>query len=132
VADVENSLRAALIADATVNGLVAGRVFEPVAPPGAAVPYVTYERISSQRPQAMGAAPGNVRARFQFQWVGASPALARALAKAGQSVLSRRREPAGTPVIEDIFLDAESQDTGTAPKSKRFIVETDYLVFYRE
>jgi hypothetical protein len=63
--------------------------------------------------------------------VGSTPTKARALGKAVRDVLNRHQAPSGTPVIDDIFLDGESQEGGEMDE-KRFTVVHDYLVFYTE
>jgi hypothetical protein len=131
MAEVEDALFTAVTGDATVTALIGVKMFPHAAPPGTTLPYIAYERISSVRPQAMQTEPGNVRARFEFRMVDSTPIKARALGKAVRDVLNRHQAPAGTPVIDDIFLDAESAEGGEMDE-KRFQVVHDYLVFYTE
>ena len=132
MADVENALVALLVADSTVTALIVERLYPFAAPTGAAVPYGVYSMTNAPRAKTFGTTPpGNVHARYEFEWVDSTPAKARALAKAAREVLNQHRAPAGTPIIDGVLLDAEWDDPGNV-KDARFSRLQQYTVHHRE
>ena len=64
---IETSLRAALIADAVVNGLISGRVYPTgSAPKGVVYPFITYSRGGSDTSYYQGGREGTVQANFNM------------------------------------------------------------------
>ena len=131
MADVEDLLWTQLTDDSAVTALIVKRLYDSTAPPNATVPYGVHQRISTIRPQAFGSSPGNVHARIEYTWVDTTPKKARALAAAARLAIHRWSDSSGSPVIEDIFLDNETEPEVRA-QDKRFELIQDYLVFYRE
>lgn len=132
MADVEDALVAVLVADATVLALIVERLFPYAAPTGATVPYGVYELVSAPRERTFGTTPpGNVHARYEFEWVDNTPIKVRALAKAALDVLHQYQAPSGTPVIDGVYLTNEWDDPGNV-KDKRFSRFQEYMVHYRE
>ncbi len=132
MADVEDALVALLVADATVLALIVERLYPFAAPTGAALPYGVYRLISAPRARTFGSTPpGNVHARYEFEWVDDTPIKARALAKAAREVLNQYRAPSGSPIIDGVLLDAEWEDPGNV-KDARFSRLQEYTVHHRE
>ena len=131
MADVEDSLWTQLTDDSAVTAIIVKRLYDGTAPAKVKVPYGVHRRISTVRPQAFGSSPGNVHARIEYTWIETTPKKARTLAAAARGAIHRFSAPSGTPVIEDVFLDNESEPEVRA-QDRRFELIQDYLVFYRE
>lgn len=63
---VETELRARLIADATVNGLVGTRIYPEVLPQNPTLPAITYQDISMTSVQNLAGAAGMLMRRVQI------------------------------------------------------------------
>ncbi len=123
---------AVLVADATVLALVVERLYPYAAPTGAALPYGVYTLTSGNRARTFGTTPpGNVSARYEFEWVDNTPIKARALADAAKDVLNQYQAPSGTPVIDGVYLVNEWDEPGNV-KDKRFTRMQEYMVHHRE
>jgi len=79
---VEAELRARLVANGAVNGLVGTRIYPLMAPQNPTKPYVTFQRISGPRLQALGGAAGFGMARIQYDSWADTYTTAQALAAA--------------------------------------------------
>lgn len=132
MADVEDALVTLLNADGTVDALISDRLYPFAAPSGAALPYGVYEMTSAPRERTFGTTPpGNVHARYEFQWVAETPIKMRALATAAAAALNQHQAAAGTPIIDGVFLTNEWDEPGDV-KDKRFIRVQEYTVHHRE
>lgn len=97
---------------AGLTALIGTRIYPNIAPQNATWPFVTYRRVTSTRPAAMGSDSGVVRARFQFDTfaedddskVGFDDASA--VRDQLRAALKRWRD-AGPPVVQDTFLVSE-------------------------
>lgn len=68
---LETELRARLVADGTVAGLVGTRIYALILPQDPTLPAVTYQRISGPRLQSLDGAAGRGMARIQIDsWAG--------------------------------------------------------------
>lgn len=119
-----------------LTALIGTRVYPNIAPQNAARPFVTYRRVTSDRPAAMGSDSGVVRARFQFDTFAEDDETevgfddAAAIRAQIRAALKRWRDPVGPPVVQDTFLVSEidlyEDDT------RLHHLADDYEVNYRE
>jgi len=97
-----------------LTALVGQRIYPNQGPDKPTLPYVTYRRVSSERPSAMGVDVGIVRARFQFDaWADTFDG-ASAVREQIRAALQRWRSATGTVVQDTYFLtdmDLYEEDT---------------------
>lgn len=128
---IDERLFTRITAQAGFSSLAATRYYTAERPATAIKPFAVGRVISAVRPQAMGSAPGNVRARVQITSFGDRPAQARALGEAVRLALHRWRDSSDTVVIEDVFLENELGPS-FMDDSGLYEFMQDYIVFYRE
>lgn len=120
---VEETIQARLAAQISATTT---RIYRGHAAQNAALPYVAWYRITTDRESAMGSDPGNVHATFQFSSFASTAALAKACSDAVRTALQRHR----SSPIEDIFVVDETElyerDTN------KFGHALTMLVHYRE
>lgn len=120
---VETELQDRLIAEVTAT---TPRIYRNHAAQNAALPYVVWYRITSERDSAFGSDPGNVHALYQFSSFGATAAEARTTSEAVRIALQRYR----FAPIEDVFIVDETElferDTN------KYGHAIDAMVHYRE
>lgn len=128
MASIEAALIAALIADAGVSAKVGSRVFIHGGRQGAAYPYITLQRISTQGAAHLDGASNLDWPMFQIDaWSSASALEALEAAEAVRLAIDHV-EFAGPPAFEATFQDQR----GPAPdeETRNFRVSQDYLVFH--
>lgn len=134
MAVIEELLRARLIADATVGGLVGQRVYPVVAPAKATLPAITYQRISGMRVQSHDGPTGLARPRFQFACMAKTYSGAKTLANAVRRCLDGY---GGTTdgvrafvILLQMEMDVYSYEDDEAASS--FTVLVDFVVWHSE
>jgi hypothetical protein len=133
---VEKELQDRLVANGTVNGLIGTRIYPLKAPQNPTKPYVTFQRISGSRLQALGGAAGFGMARIQYDsWAityNGAQALAAAIRNSFNGFigkLSDGNSPASlrTVVVRlDNERDLFEEDTGL------YRVTQDFLISHSE
>ena len=101
----EQGLRAALLADAAVSGLVAKRVYPHVLPQKPRLPAMTYSRVAAPRDVTTSGPDGTVRVRVQLDCWAQTYAEAWGLANAVRKALQGLRDDA----LLGVFMDAERE-----------------------
>lgn len=110
---IEAELRDRLTGDATVGGLVGSRVFYGRLAQNAAMPAVTFIRITTGRESAMGV-DGLASPSFQVDCWADDMDGVQALRDAVRARLQRWRDAASDPVVQDCFIEDEA-DMGLDP-----------------
>jgi hypothetical protein len=106
----EAVLRSALIANATVAGLVSNRVYPVVAPASAALPFVTWRRVAIRRQQTLGGPMGMPVTSVEYSIYGATYEQAREVADAMRSVLDGYGGTLNNTEVKQTSLEQESDD----------------------
>jgi hypothetical protein len=106
----EAVLRSALIANATVAGLVGSRVYPVVAPASAALPFVTWRRVAIRRQQTLGGPMGMPVTSVEYSIYGATYEQAREVADAMRSVLDGYGGTSNNTEVKQTSLEQESDD----------------------
>lgn len=134
MAVIEELLRAQLVADGTVGGLVGQRVYPMVAPPNGTLPAIVYQKISGVRVQSHDGPTGLARPRFQFACMAATYTAAKGLANAVRACLdgySGTTDGVRTFVaLLQMEMDVYSYETDEAANS--FTVLVDFVVWHSE
>lgn len=127
MASIEAALVAALMADAGVVALAAGRVAIAGGTQGTAYPYVTVQRISTPGTPTLIAASTLDYPRFQVDCWGADALSALNLGEAVRSALDHVTI-AGDPEFTATFQD----QSGPAPdeETRKFRVSQDYFLWH--
>ena len=127
---VESDLKARLVADATVNGLIAGRCYPGVLPQSPSYPALTFFRVSATRLYNFRGTASRVTARFQIDCWAATHIQARALADAVRASLHAIVGTMGSTSIGYVRLDNELDVYEDAVKEFRVIL--DFIIDYVE
>lgn len=106
----EAVLRSALIANATVAGLLGSRVYPVVAPASAALPFVTWRRVAIRRQQTLGGPMGMPVTSVEYSIYGATYEQAREVADAMRSVLDGYGGTLNNTEVRQTSLEQESDD----------------------
>lgn len=103
---IESVLYTRLTTHAGLSALTALRVYPNVLPQNVSYPAISFRRVSSERPSAMGSDIGLVRARFQFDvWAESYDLAPGARTSAEQVRLALQRwSDAGPPVVQEVFF----------------------------
>ena len=135
MSDILATMRAVLVADATVSGLVGTRLHALALPERSALPAITYYVVDTIPNETLTGIAGISRARIQVDSFADTIGGAVALADAVRLALQMKNHFInGTQYINDISLASgeahrfERPDLGTA--IRRFIVSMDFLVNY--
>ena len=106
----EAVLRSALIANATVTGLVGSRIYPVLAPASASLPFVTWLRSGIEREQTLGNPMGVPRVTVEFSIFGTTYNQARELADAMRLVLDGYGGTADNTQVRQTALENEVDD----------------------
>ena len=106
----EAVLRSALIANATVSGLVGSRIYPVLAPASASLPFVTWRRSGIEREQTLGNPMGVPRVTVEFSIFGTTYNQARELADAMRLVLDGYGGTADNTQVRQTALENEVDD----------------------
>ena len=128
MASIEEALHAKLVGTVGISGLIAARCYPLKLPQGVTYPAASYTLIAAPRHPLMGADAGVVDALFQVSAWGTTYATAKALAVQIRTALSRWRGTASGIVVQDSFLQNESD--GWEEDGQVFHVPTDVRIHY--
>lgn len=141
---IEKAINALLRADATVNGLVGGRISPAGAPQGTAYPYLIYQRISTERVRSTEGPSQLAAARIQVTVYdgrdGAEVALSvAAIAEAVRQALDGfPHDPPQTVagvIVREISLEDERDQPAPPRRGRRKYVagrSLDFLCWWQE
>lgn len=131
----EAVLRSALIANATVAGLMGDRVYPVVAPASAALPFVTWRRVAIRRQQTLGAPMGMPVTSVEYSIYGGTYEQAREVADAMRLVLDGYGGTVNNTEVKQTSLEQESDDFVTlagAELPPAYQITQQYDVFWIE
>jgi len=129
MAFVEDALRAEMIADATLNGLVSGRIYPQKAPEEATHPYIVYMRVSTPQNDTHGRTNSVMEPRFQLIIFGLTRASVKAVKEAVFDVLNDWGPETEQGVnILDGYQVNESDTPGYDPASGTYGTTVEYIV----
>lgn len=128
---IESALRAALLEDSTVAGLVGARIYPLVLPQNPTLPAIVYQRISAPPdPLSLDGPGGRLRTRVQLGLWASTWSGSRTLAAAVREVLHGW---SGIGDGQDVMLIAEANETDDyEPETKLYRVVADYYVHTKE
>lgn len=129
---IEPALFTRLSTFAGLTALVSTRVYPGVAPQNAALPFVTYRRVSAVRPWGMGSDAGIVMARVQLDTFALSYAAARSVAEQVRGALQRWRDEAAAVPVLDCTIEGETDLYEPDATPPLFHAVTDVMLTYRE
>lgn len=131
----EAVLRSALVANATVAGLIGTRIYPVLAPATASLPFVTWRRVAIRRQQTLGGPAGMPVTSVEYSIFGTTYEQARAVADAMRSVLDGYGGTANNTEVKQTSLEQESDDfvtLGGAELPPAFQITQQYDVFWQE
>jgi hypothetical protein len=131
----EAVLRAALVANSTVAGLIGSRVYPLVAPAAASMPFVTWRRMGIQRTQTLGSPLGTPKLTLEFSIYGSTYDQAREVADAMRLVLDGYGGTANNTEVKQASLENESDDfvsLGGAELPPAYQITQVYDVLWQE
>jgi hypothetical protein len=127
--DVRIPLRALLLADPTVNGLVGGtRIFPVQAQQGVLEPHIVYFRVSEGEDYHLQGPSGLNQTRFQFDSWAQTPDQADNLSRAAHDVLDNYRGPVGD-ILQQITVALARENYDSV--AKLFRSGRDYQIWFR-
>lgn len=136
---VHSQIVAAITGDNTLSGYVSARVYPILAPDGALMPYITYER-SREPDNDSGGSTGTESLRLMVDVRAESYDTAVAIAEAIYDLLDgwKTPDPEGQeepaiPIISSVHLTGETESTdGPTAGGNGFVyvVSQDYLIWY--
>lgn len=106
----EAVLRAAMVADATLNSEIGTRIYPVIAPASATLPFVTWRRAGIQRSQTLGLPLGVPRLSVEFSIYAATYETAREVADRMRVVLDGYGGTVDNVTIRQVSLEQESDD----------------------
>lgn len=128
---LEQGLKSALTADATVNGLVSGRIYPEIMPFDVTYPAISYQRISTVRYQTLEAVDGFTQVRIQVDCWDSSYSGVKALASAVKGAIDGVRT-LGSQKVHHCFMDSMidlSQFDGDREDRR---ISMDFMVYLDE
>lgn len=136
---MERAVRSVLVDDATVSGLVGSRIYPTVAPATAGLPYVVYQRISTNRVRDQGGVSDLAQPRIQVSCWADSYSGTKTLADAVRAAIDGYRGTAG-PVgsqtaIRRITCENETDAADLYPEgsdNRVFGTIFDFMVWHAE
>lgn len=132
---VEKGIYAILAADVDVSTAVGTRIYPMVAPQKAALPYITFQRISANHIDCTIGSCGLAEARIQVDCVATGYLAARTLAEHVRDAMQGFTGVAGTIGIDIIRLldDRDGlQEEIEGSEKVRFVVSSDFAVWFAE
>jgi hypothetical protein len=127
---IEAAIWTTLHGHSGLHALTGDRIYPGIAPEGAAVPYVTYRRVSGPREHAMGHDPGLASPRFQVDAWDDDYDGARAVADEVIDALQDWSGTVGTVVVNRSILEGD-QDNYDA-ETERWQIAVDFIIWHRE
>jgi len=128
---LETGLRAALVADATVNGLVSGRIYPEIMPQDTKYPAISYSRISTVRTQFLDGVDDFTQVRVQVDCWDDSYSGVKSLASAVKSALDGVRV-LGAVEIHHCFMISMSDFSAIDGDREDRRVSMDFTVYIDE
>lgn len=131
----EAVLRSALVANATVAGLIGTRIYPVLAPATASLPFVTWRRAGIRRQQTLSAPMGMPITSVEYSIYGVTYEQAREVADAMRAVLDGYGGTANNTEVKQTSLEQESDDfvtLGGAELPPAYQVTQQYDVFWQE
>lgn len=137
---LEAAIRAELVADATVAGLVSTRIYPVIAPHDALLPHIVMQRVSTDRLHNLDSVTGIAYVSFQFSCFGTTYITAKQTAEAIRGVFDGMgRETIGsggnTANVWAVWNESESDDfygPSDGSDKPKYRVLVDYLFAHIE
>lgn len=135
---VEEALVARMQADATITAAVktgtVWRIYPLAAPQGAAMPLITYQKISGPREHTHDRVGDLARPRFQFMAIASTYGAAKALINAVRTSLDNFRGTTSGVVIDAVQVENESDVFNLAADQNKssYAVWIDAVVWHHE
>lgn len=130
MAYLETALTYALGHHAGLIALVGSRIYPMMVPQGAALPAVTYQRISGERIHAMVDDPGLASPRIQVDAWGSTYSSAKAVAAQVIDCLQRWSGVVETVTVQDTYFQGD-QDLYDQ-ETERWQVSMDFIIWHLE
>jgi hypothetical protein len=130
---LEGDLRTALTGDATVAGIVAGRIYQDVAPQEATYPHIIFEGPSGGPLQTSGGPSSTHNVTFFFVCRALTKLAAKALGDAAKDVLDGWTNTSGTPAVSSCRLEDEQPSTEYRSDDSEelvFVITQEYSLWY--
>jgi len=132
---LEKGLRAILIADETVNGLVASRIYPQRRPTGSSLPAITYQTVFQEITEALAEQAGLRRSRVSFECTDDTYGDTKTLRNAVTAALIDYNGTISGEIIDSIRLEAAVDiDEDLEPASGSvgvFRTILDFIVFHQ-
>lgn len=125
-----SDLRTFLLADGTIAGLVATRIYPSILPQSPTLPAITYSTVSASRQNTMDGPDGLPSKRIQIDAWSSSFAQAAALSNAIRVRIDGYRGAMGGSTIKGVFADTERQLYDSEPKLHR--MSSDFIIWHDE
>jgi len=133
MAVLEEGIAAFLIADATIGGVVANRIYPMMMPQKVTLPCLTYQRISTPRivtHDSSGATGDLTSPRFQFDAWAETQKEAKAISDALRTVLHGKTGATGGVTIRAALAENEAPEFD--PDSELYRSRSDYIIWIEE
>lgn len=132
---LEKGIRAILIADGTVNGLVSSRIFPQRRPTGTTLPALTYQTVYQEITEALAAQTGLRRSRVSIECTDNTYGDTKTLRNAVTSALIDYSGTTSGEIIDSVRLEAAVDiDEDLEPASGSvgvFRTILDFIVFHQ-
>lgn len=115
-----------------VAAIVSTRIYPLSAPQGAAVPFVTYQRISGERTRDTRGPTGRARSRIQVDGYASGYAAAKTLANAVRQALDGYRGKLASIRVWSIALESDVDFFEDAVDPPLYRVSMDFIVTFDE
>lgn len=129
---LEQGLHAALVADGTVNGLVAGRIYPEIMPQDVVYPAISYQRISTTRYQLLEGVDDFTQARLQVDCWCDSYAQVKTLALAVKSALDGVTGTLGAQAIQHCMLESMVDLSQVVGDKVHRRISMDFMIYLNE
>lgn len=128
---IEATIRGRLLGDATIVAAVVARVYYGELPQAGTLPALRFQRVSENRPSAMGSDVALVEALWQVDvWAAGLDAMAD-LRDAVRARLQRWRDAAASPAISDCFIE-DVRDHGLDADLRAWRGAVDVRIWHAE
>jgi hypothetical protein len=131
----EAVLRAALVADATVSGLIASRIYPLMSSPETPLPFVLWRRTAARREQTLATPMGVPITTVEYSVYAATYEAARTIADAMRAVLDGYGGTADNTTVRQTSLDDESDELANlagGPMPDTYVVRQSYEILWQE
>lgn len=128
---LETGLRAQLVGDATVTGLVSSRVYPEIMPQNVQYPAISYQRISTTRTQFLTGVDDFTKVRIQVDCWDESYSGVKSLASAVKSALDGKTL-LGAVTVHHCFMSSMSDLSEVSGDREDRRVSMDFIVYIDE